>query len=41
MSSPLVITGMGMVSPLGCGVNANWERLLAGHSGISSITRFD
>ncbi|WP_280571146.1 beta-ketoacyl-ACP synthase, partial [Chromohalobacter sp. 296-RDG] len=37
----LVITGMGMVSPLGCGVNANWERLLAGHSGISSITRFD
>ncbi|MCK0745464.1 beta-ketoacyl-ACP synthase II [Chromohalobacter nigrandesensis] len=41
MSSPLVITGMGMVSPLGCGVNANWERLLAGRSGISSISRFD
>lgn len=41
MQSPLVITGMGMISPLGCGVKASWERLLAGHSGISSITRFD
>ncbi|WP_280540617.1 beta-ketoacyl-ACP synthase II [Chromohalobacter sp. 11-W] len=41
MSSPLVITGMGMVSPLGCGVNASWERLLAGRSGVSSITRFE
>ncbi|GHE22027.1 beta-ketoacyl-ACP synthase II [Halomonas urumqiensis] len=41
MQSPLVITGMGMVSPLGCGVKAGWERLLAGRSGISSISRFD
>lgn len=41
MQSPLVITGMGMISPLGCGVKASWERLLAGHSGISPITRFD
>ncbi|SDL69218.1 3-oxoacyl-[acyl-carrier-protein] synthase II [Modicisalibacter muralis] len=41
MQSPLVITGMGMISPLGCGVNAGWERLLAGRSGISPITRFD
>lgn len=41
MQSPLVITGMGMISPLGSGVKANWERLLAGHSGISAITRFD
>ncbi|MDN3556868.1 beta-ketoacyl-ACP synthase II [Halomonas maura] len=40
MQSPLVITGMGMISPLGCGVKAGWERLLAGHSGISPITRF-
>lgn len=41
MHSPLVITGMGMVSPLGCGVKASWERLLAGRSGIGTITRFD
>ncbi|GAB2779859.1 beta-ketoacyl-ACP synthase II [Halomonas shantousis] len=41
MQSPLVITGMGVISPLGCGVEASWERLLAGHSGISPITRFD
>lgn len=40
MQSPIVITGMGMVSPLGCGVNKVWRRLLAGHSGIGSITRF-
>lgn len=41
MESPLVITGMGMISPLGCGVNASWNRLLDGRSGISPITRFD
>ncbi|MDC8804419.1 beta-ketoacyl-ACP synthase II [Halomonas pacifica] len=41
MQSPLVITGMGMISPLGCGVKAGWERLLAGRSGITPITRFD
>lgn len=41
MQSPLVITGMGMISPLGCGVQASWERLLAGRSGLSTITRFD
>ncbi|ALM52572.1 beta-ketoacyl-ACP synthase II [Halomonas huangheensis] len=40
MESPIVITGMGMVSPLGCGVNKVWQRLVAGHSGIGSITRF-
>lgn len=41
MQSPLVITGMGMISPLACGVKAGWERLLAGRSGIVPITRFD
>ncbi|GLR65021.1 beta-ketoacyl-ACP synthase II [Marinospirillum insulare] len=41
MQSPLVITGMGMISPLGCGVKAGWERLLAGRSGLAPITRFD
>ncbi|MDT8895354.1 beta-ketoacyl-ACP synthase II [Halomonas sp. I1] len=41
MTSPIVITGMGMIGPLGNGVKATWERLLAGHSGIGPITRFD
>ncbi|MEH2469698.1 3-oxoacyl-[acyl-carrier-protein] synthase II [Nitrobacteraceae bacterium AZCC 2161] len=30
----IVVTGMGAVSPLGCGVETNWSRLLAGQSGI-------
>jgi 3-oxoacyl-[acyl-carrier-protein] synthase II len=37
----VVITGMGMVSPLACGVEATWERLVAGRSGAGKITRFD
>lgn len=41
MESPIVITGMGMISPLGCGVKAAWRRLLEGRSGIGPITRFD
>lgn len=41
MHSPIVITGMGMVSPLGCNVKASWGGLLEGRSGISQITRFD
>ncbi|MGP9808762.1 beta-ketoacyl-ACP synthase II [Halomonas sp. AOP12-C2-37] len=41
MQSPIVITGMGMVSPLGNNVNTSWERLLEGQSGISTISRFD
>jgi 3-oxoacyl-[acyl-carrier-protein] synthase II len=36
----VAITGLGVVSPLGCGVQRNWEALLAGRSGITRITRF-
>jgi 3-oxoacyl-[acyl-carrier-protein] synthase II len=32
---------MGMISPLGVGVDVNWQRLTAGHSGIGRITHFD
>ena len=36
-----MVTGVGLVSPLGIGTQANWEALSAGQSGIGSITRFD
>lgn len=35
----VVITGLGMVTPLGCGVDITWERLLAGHSAAARISR--
>ncbi|MCF6178420.1 MAG: beta-ketoacyl-ACP synthase II [Geopsychrobacter sp.] len=37
----VVVTGVGMVSPLGTGVEKTWDALLAGRSGIDKITRFD
>jgi 3-oxoacyl-[acyl-carrier-protein] synthase II len=37
----VVITGLGMVSPLACGVEETWARLVAGESGAGPITRFD
>ena len=37
----VVVTGLGMVTPLACGVEKTWERLLAGQSGAGPITRFD
>jgi 3-oxoacyl-[acyl-carrier-protein] synthase II len=37
----VVVTGVGVVSPLGTGNAKNWEALTKGQSGIASITRFD
>jgi 3-oxoacyl-[acyl-carrier-protein] synthase II len=37
----VVVTGMGIVSPLGIGVEHVWRRLIAGQSGISAIQSFD
>src|SRR5512138_1184850 len=37
----VVVTGVGVVSPLGTGNDVNWSALTAGRSGIATITRFD
>ena len=41
MSRRVVVTGVGLVSPVAIGTQANWEALLAGKNGIGPITRFD
>jgi len=41
MERRVVITGVGMVSPLGIGNRENWQALLQGRSGVGPITRFD
>ena len=37
----MVITGLGLVTPVACGVEASWRNLLAGQSGASLIGKFD
>jgi len=37
----VVVTGMGMLTPLGCGVETTWARLLKGESGAAKIDRFE
>src|SRR5271154_595180 len=37
----VVVTGLGMLTPLACGVDETWRRLLAGKSGIGRVERFE
>ncbi len=37
----VVVTGMGLLTPLGCGVEETWSRLIKGESGASKVERFD
>nr|MDA3785333.1 beta-ketoacyl synthase N-terminal-like domain-containing protein [Deltaproteobacteria bacterium] len=41
MARRVVVTGVGLVTPLGTGVAKTWEGLCAGKSGVGPITRFD
>jgi len=40
-NSRVVVTGMGAITPVGIGVEDTWKALLAGRSGVKTITRFD
>ncbi len=37
----VVVTGLGLVTPLGCGVKTTWDNIAAGKSGLRAITEFD
>lgn len=41
MRAPVVVTGLGVISPIGIGVSEFWKAALTGRSGISAITGFD
>jgi len=37
----VVVTGLGIISPVGTGISTAWQNIIAGQSGITKITRFD
>lgn len=41
MKRKVVITGLGVISPLGTGIEKNWTRLVKGESGIGTVTHYD
>jgi 3-oxoacyl-[acyl-carrier-protein] synthase II len=41
MQRRVVVTGVGLISPLGIGTELNWQALVEGRSGVGPITRFD
>lgn len=41
MKRRVVITGLGVIAPVGIGINCFWDSLIKGHSGLRTITRFD
>jgi 3-oxoacyl-[acyl-carrier-protein] synthase II len=41
VSRRVVITGIGLLSPVAIGTEANWQALVAGRSGVARITKFD
>ena len=41
MMRRVVVTGLGMVTPLACGVEPTWKRILNGESGVKRIEKFD
>jgi len=41
MTRRVVVTGLGLVTPLACGVEASWQRLLQAQSGVKSVTHFE